>query len=271
MKAFLIFTFIFSLPLSGTAFGQINVADGLQLESDGEILLDDKMYNFTTQGNSKIFFRKQKPSEENGVKYIEGNTIIEFGFDNIDDKDRKLQSLTTIMQIKEGFNVEYKKYEDSYPDKGTFCSDFSGTFTCFTISAYFCSKLYQNLGNKTNALKNKQKIMECYEKVDFLRFFTTIKEDPETKKLKKITEENVAIMKSRLTKHFGSKKTKDAFQTVEFDLLTEGGNNDRVEYFGQLMKTINACENMFRTSAVLQYGETLRSQSPTPKSTGKAE
>jgi phosphotransferase system IIA component len=271
MKVLLIFTCLFTLGLTITAIGQTNVADGLQLESDGEILLDDKMYNFTTQGNSKIFFRKQKSSEENGVKYIEGNTIIEFGFDNIDDKDRKLQSLTTIMQIKEGFNVEYKKYEDSYPDKGTFCSDFSGAFNCFTISAYFCSKLYQNLGNKTNALKNKQKIMECYEKVDFLRFFTTIKEDPETKKLKKITEENVAIMKSRLTKHFGSKKTKDAFQTVEFDLLTDGGNNDRVEYFGQLMKTINACENMFRTSAVLQHGETMRSQVPTPKSTGKAE
>ena len=271
MKALLIFTCLFALCMSLTAFGQTNVADGLQLESDGEILLDDKMYNFTTQGNSKIFFRKQKPAAENGVRYIGGNTIIEFDFDHIDAPDRKLEGLMTIMQIKEGFNIEYKKYENSYPDKGTFCSDFSGTFNCFTISAYFCSKLYQNLGNKTNALKNKQKIMECYEKVDFLRFFTTIKEDPETKKLKKLTEENVEIMKTRFSKHFGNKKTKDAFKTVDFDLLTEGGNNDRVVYFGQLMKTINACENMFRTSAVLQYGETLKAGPGAPKVNGKQE
>lgn len=271
MKALLIFCCFLTLVLTVTAFGQINVADGLQLESDGEILLDDKMYNFTTQGNSKIFFRNQKAAETDGKKYIEGNTIIEFGFDHIDAKDRKLENLMTIMQIKEGFNIEYKKYENSYPDKGTFCSDFSGTFNCFTISAYFCSKLYQNLGNKTNALKNKQKIMECYEKVDFLRFFTTIKEDPETKKLKKISEDNIEIMKSRMTKHFGKRKTQDAFKTVDFDLLTEGGNNDRVEYFGQLMKTINACENMFKTSAVLQYGETLRTNSKPPTSSGNPQ
>ncbi len=270
MKVYLILISLLSLYLT-PARAQMNVADGLQLESDGEILLDDKMYNFTSQGNSKIFFRKQKATEVKGVKLIEGNTIIEFGFDNIEAKDRQLENLTTIMQIKEGFNIEYKKYLNSSPDKGTFCSDFSGSFNCFTISAYFCSKLYQNLGNKTNALKNKKKIMGCYEKVDFLRFFTTIKEDPETKKLKKLTEENVEIMKSRFTHHFGKRKTQDAFKTVDFDFITEGGNNDRVEYFGQLMKTINACENMFKTSAVLQYGEMIKAGPNVQKPNGKAE
>jgi hypothetical protein len=190
---------------------------------------------------------------------------IEFDFDDINAKNRKLENLLTVMQIKEGFNIEYKKYLNEYPDKGTFCSDFSGDFKCFTISAYFCSKLYKNLGNQTNAVKNKKKIMECYEKVDFLRFFTTIKEDPETKNLKKLTEENVQIMKKRFTKHFGKRKTKGAFQSVDLDIISEGGNNDRVEYFSQLMKTINACEDMFKTSKVLHYAEARVNSQPTTK------
>jgi len=202
---------------------------------------------------------------------IEGKTVIETEFDNIEAKDRELQNLMVIMQIKEGFNIEYKNYKNFYPDKGTFCSDFSGSFKCFTISAYFCSKLYQNLGNKTNALKNKQKIMDCYEKVDFLRSFSAMKDDPEIKKLKNLTEENVSVMKERFVHHFGKKKTKEVLQTVDFDLLTDSGNNNRVEYFRQLMNTINACEAMFKTSTVLQYIEKKETESVKSGSQGKAQ
>lgn len=256
---------LFSLLFSSLVMAQINVADGIQLQSDGEILLDDKMYNFTTEGNSQIFFRHQKPEIIGNKNFIEGNTLIEFDFNDINSKNRRLENLLTVMQINEGFNLEYKKYLNDFPDQGTFCSDFSGEFKCFTISAYFCSKLYRNLGNQTNVVKNKMKIMECYEKVDFLRFFTSIKEDPETKNLKKLTEENVAIMKKRFVNHFGKRKTKGAFQSVDLDLISGGGDNDRAEYFVQLMKTINACEEMFKTSKVLKYAEIRMNSIPATK------
>lgn len=239
-----------------------NLASGIQLESNGEILLDDSMYNINTKGNSQIFYRYQPEKSEPGKKYIEGNTVIEFEFDDINSKTRNLKNLMTIMQVKEGFNIEYKNYENQYPDKGTFCSNFGDGFKCFTIGAYFCSKLYKHFGNQNNAFKKRSQAMQCYEKVDFLRMYTTIDEDPKSKELKKITEENVAIIKERFTDHFGKRKTKESFTSIDFDLLSESGNDERAEYFVQLLKTLNACESMFKTSKVLQYMEQHKEVSP---------
>lgn len=253
-KSWFLFFVLINL-LSSLAYAQKyqNLANGIQLESSGEILLDHTLYNKTTKGNSEIFYRYQ-PEQSVPMK-VEGNTVIEFEFDNINSKQRELKSLMTMMQIKEGFNIEYRNYKDQTPNTGTFCSNFGEKVHCFTIGAYFCSKLYQHFGNQTNAFKNRKKIMECYEKVDFLRMYTSINEDPKSKELKKITEENVAIIKERYADHFGKRKTKKAFTTIDFDLLTESGNDERAEYFVQLMKTLNACETMFSTSKVLQYRE----------------
>jgi hypothetical protein len=96
--------------------------------------------------------------------------------------------------------------------------------------------------------------------------FTTIQEDPKSKELKKITEENVAVIKERFTKHFGKRKTKEAFTSVDFDFLAADINDERAEYFVQLMKTLNACESMFKTSKVLQYIEEKRPLAPTKSS-----
>lgn len=248
---------LFSLVLSPLVLAQRyqNLASGIQLESDGEILLDDKMYSIATKGNSQIYYRYQSEKTEPGKKFIEGNTVIEFTFDDINSKKRELKSLMTMMQIKEGFNIEYKNYLNEFPDQGTFCSNFGEKFHCYTIGAYFCSKLYKHFGNETNAFKNRTKIMQCYEKVDFLRMYTTINEDPKSKELKKITEENVEIIKERFADHFGKRKTKQAFTTVDFDLLAADTEDERAEYFVQLIKTLNACESMFQTSKVLRYRE----------------
>lgn len=262
MKIVLIFLVILVWTNNLWAQKYQNLASGIQLESDGQILLDESMYNITTKGNSQIFYRYQTEKTEGRKKYIEGNTVMEFEFDNINAKDRELKSLMTMMQIKDGFNIEYKNYENQYPDKGTFCSSFSGQFKCFTIGAYFCAKLYRHFGNQTNAFKNRTKIMQCYEKVDFLRMYTTIHEDPKSKELKKLTEENVEIIKKRFTDHFGKRKTKEAFTTVDFDFLKDDVDDERAEYFVQLLKTLNACESMFQTSKVLQYMEQHR-ETPT--------
>lgn len=244
-----------------------NLANGLQLQSDGEILLDETKYDYTTVGNTKIFHRYQEDAVKDNKKYIEGNTVIEFNFENINESPKHLKSLTTMMQVKEGFNIEHKNYLNDYPDKGTFCSDFSGTMSCFTIGAYFCSKLYRHFGNQTNAFKNRTKIYECYQKVDFLRMYTTIEEDPKSKELKKITEENVEIIKSRFSEHFGKRKTKEVFKSVDYELMSKSENDERAEYFVHLMKMINSCETMFKTSDVLKYMENHQDKKVSPAET----
>lgn len=252
---FLIFLIAFSLPHLALAQKYQNLASGIQLESDGEILLGDSTYNKATKGNSEIFYRYQPAKTEPGKRYIEGNSVMEFEFDDINGKPRELKTLMTMMQIKDGFDIEYINYLNGYPDTGTHCSNMGEKFHCVTYGLYFCTKLYKHFGNQTKAFLNKTKIMQCYEKVDFLRMYTTIHEDPKSKELKKITEENVAVIKERFTDHFGKRKTKEIFSTVDFDLLTESGNHERAQYFVQLLGMINSCETMFKTSKVLKYVE----------------
>ena len=232
-----------------------NLATSLKIKSEGEVNFDGTVYQYATRGNSKIYFRYQPEQKEVKSNFIEGNTVMEFEFDDINSKNRNLKTLTTIMQIDEGFNVESINYENQYPDKGTFCSNFGEFSRCFTLGAYFCSKLYRHFGDATNAFKNRTKILQCYNKVDFLRMYTTIHEDPSSKALRKIADENLVVIKDRFTDNFGKRKTKESFLTIDFDLLTESGNDERAEYFVQLMGTLNACESMFKTSKVLQYME----------------
>ncbi len=251
LLVFLAVTNVIAQEHSGKKFQNLSTA--LQLKADTEELLDGTTFKTTTRGNSRIYFRYQPPVTEGSKKLIEGNTIMEFEFDDINSPARKLKSLTTMMQISEGFNVEKVNYENETPNSGTFCSTFGDQERCFTIGAYFCAKLFRHFGNETNAYKNRSKIMECYDKVDFLRMYTSIHEDPMSRELRKIADDNVVVIKDKFGDSFGDRKTKESFTVIDFDLLTESGNDERAEYFVKLMLTLNSCESMFKTTKVLKY------------------
>ena len=244
-KMMLLFVFI-SLPAFGQYLNgnnQLKYSSGLQIKDDGEVLINkkkwdlrkkrkensvtisnDRKYETNTWEEGPVRFKRHKNKVEVKYKDIKAENLeVEYVFQGVREETNNLASLTN--------------FKDGKVSNFTTCVGQK----CLSLTKDFCDKLTANIGTegKEDAM---EKAKQC---LSFSNAMATFKGDNYViKDLKKVHEENLQTIDSKLVSYFNEPSNLATSKEFELERLIELGDKNQ-DYFQLLIQTLDSCQQNF--------------------------